>query len=369
MPALPANATYTTPLGVVGRQAMVVSAHPLASEVGSRILKQGGNAWDAAIAVQFALAVVYPVAGNIGGGGFAVFREKDGSVGSLDFREKAPLTAHRNMYLDDQGEVVTRGSLEGHLAAGVPGSVDGMVTLYGKYGSLPWSTLIQPSIDLAANGFTLSEEGSDALNQTQELFSQVNTFEIGMVKKEHWQPGQKLIQPELSKTLTRIRDQGRDGFYSGETASLIIDEMKRGGGIISFEDLQKYHSTWRDPLIGNYRGHRIISMPPPSSGGVALLQLLEGIEPYPVARYGHNQWRNIHLMTEIEKRVYADRATYLGDPDFYQVPVNMLLDTQYLKERMSAITLRKSTPATAIKEGNVRGCRERRNNSFFDCRS
>ncbi|MBK8502948.1 MAG: gamma-glutamyltransferase [Saprospiraceae bacterium] len=344
---------HTTPLGVIGRQAMVVSAHPLASGVGSRILKQGGNAWDAAIAVQFALAVVYPVAGNIGGGGFAVFREEDGSVGSLDFREKAPLAAHRNMYLDEQGEVLGRKSLEGHLAAGVPGSVDGMVTLYGKYGSLPWSTLLQPSIDLAANGFTLTEEGATALNRSRDLFIQVNTFDVGMVKQEPWQSGEELIQPELSKTLIRIRDQGRDGFYAGETASLIIDEMKRGQGIISFEDLQKYHSTWRDPLIGYYRGNRIVSMPPPSSGGVALLQLLGGIESYPVARYGHNQWRNMHLMTEIEKRVYADRATYLGDPDFYKVPVEMLLDTQYLKDRMSAINLRKSTPATAIKEGNV----------------
>lgn len=345
--------SHHTTSGVIGQQAMVVSAHPLASEVGSRILRQGGNAWDAAIAVQFALAVVYPVAGNIGGGGFAVFREANGSVGSLDFREKAPLRADRNMYLDGVGEIAGRKSLEGHLAAGVPGSVDGMVTLYGKYGSLPWSTLIQPAIDLAANGFLLSKEGAEALIRGQELFKEVNSFEIGLVKEDIWQVGEKLIQPELSQTLLRIRDQGRDGFYAGETAKLITDEMARGNGIISLEDLRRYHSVWRDPLLGFYRGRRIISMPPPSSGGVALLQLLEAIEQFPLTRYGHNQWRTIHLMTEIEKRVYADRATYLGDPDFYEVPVAMLLDTQYLKERMAAINLKRSTPATAVKQGKV----------------
>lgn len=339
--------------GVIGDKAMVVSAHPLASEVGASIMRIGGNAWDAAIGVQFALAVVYPVAGNIGGGGFAVFRDVDGNVGSLDFREKAPKKADRDMYLDDEGNISGRESLEGHLAAGVPGSVDGMVKLYEKYGSLPWEDLVQPAVDLAANGFILSEEGAASLNRAQDLFEKVNTHAIHMARDQPWKEGDRLIQEDLAKTLERIRDDGRKGFYSGETAKLLLDEMHTGGGIISLEDLNDYSAIWREPLIGSYRGNRIISMPPPSSGGIALLQLLEAVEAYPIARYGHNQWHTIHIMTEIEKRVYADRATYLGDPDFYKVPVDMLLDDQYLEDRMASIRMKKTTPASEIKEGNV----------------
>lgn len=339
--------------GLYGKEAMVVSAHPLASEVGAEILRKGGNAWDAAIAVQFTLSVVYPVAGNIGGGGFAVFRDSQGDVGSLDFREKAPINADRDMFLDKDGNVDGRKSLEGHLASGVPGSVDGMVRLFDRFGSLPWTELIQPAIDLAEKGFILTESGAANLNRARELIEKVNTKPVFLVREESWKSGDLFIQNDLANTLDRISKQGRDGFYSGLTAQLIVEEMQRGNGIITLNDLTRYQSVWRDPLIGNYRGKRIISMPPPSSGGVALLQLLESIESYPIAKYGHNHWKTIHVMTEIEKRVYADRATYLGDPDFYEVPVKMLLDDQYLTDRMSTIDFKYATPAKEIKEGKV----------------
>ncbi|MCB0665680.1 MAG: gamma-glutamyltransferase [Saprospiraceae bacterium] len=339
--------------GLYGKEAMVVSAHPLASEVGAEILRKGGNAWDAAIAVQFALSVVYPVAGNIGGGGFAVFRDSQGNVGSLDFREKAPINAERDMFLDKEGNVNGRKSLEGHLASGVPGSVDGMVRLFDRFGSLPWTELVQPAIDLAEKGFILTESGAANLNRARELIKKLNTKPVFLVREESWKSGDRFIQNDLANTLDRISKQGRDGFYSGLTAQLIVEEMQRGNGIITLDDLADYQSVWRDPLIGNYRGKRIISMPPPSSGGVALLQLLESIESYPIAKYGHNHWKTIHVMTEIEKRVYADRATYLGDPDFYEVPVTMLLDDQYLTDRMSSIDFKEATPSEEIKEGRV----------------
>lgn len=345
----------TTPeiTGVVGEKAMVVSAHPEASRVGAMIMKQGGNAWDASVAVQFALAVVYPVAGNIGGGGFAVYRSADGQIGSLDFREKAPLSASRDMYLDEDENVIDRLSLEGHLASGVPGSVDGMARLHQKFGSLPWRDLVQPAIDLAANGFVLTAKGAASLNRAQDLFRKLNTHPIHFAREHPWKAGMLIKQQELANTLARIRDEGRDGFYKGETARLIVEEMDRGNGIISYEDLNAYRSSWREPIVGEYRGHRVISMPPPSSGGIALVQLLRSIEPYPINKYGHNNWRTIHLMTEIEKRVYADRASYLGDPDYYEVPQDMLLDNGYLQERMAGINVRDFTPSQDVKEGKV----------------
>ncbi len=332
---------------------MVVSAHPLASNVGAEIMKKGGNAWDAAIGVQFALAVVYPVAGNIGGGGFAVYRTEEGQIGALDFREKAPKASHRDMYLTDEGEVIDRLSLEGHLAAGVPGTVDGMVRLHNRFGKLPWGDLVQPAIDLARGGFSLTERGASSLNRAQSLFVKHNTYDMELIKEEPWEQGNVLRQFALAETLERIRDRGRSGFYSGKTAQYLLEEMQRGGGIISQDDLDDYESSWRKPVIGQYRGHRIISMPPPSSGGIAVVQMLEGLESFPVEKYGHNHWKSVHLMTEIEKRAYADRATYLGDPDYFEVPQKMLLDTGYLSRRMAGISLKRTTPAHEIKEGHV----------------
>ncbi len=339
--------------GPIGEKAMISSAHPLATKVGLEVLKDGGNAFDAAIAVQFALAVVFPRAGNIGGGGFAVFRKSDGETGSLDFREKAPLKSSRNMYLNASDEVVKGLSTEGHLAAGIPGSVDGMIRLHEKYGSKPMRALIQPAINLAFYGYPLTEDGAFQLNRFQEVFQKYNGSDFYLLKEDGWKGGDSIKHKELAFTLTQIRDRGRDGFYGGIVGDQMIKEMSLGNGLFSEKDLKNYQALWREPVIGSYRGHKVISMPPPSSGGVALLQLLQGAEAYDIAKMGHNTPETIHILTELERRVYADRATHLGDPDFYDVPVNMLLDTTYNKKRFSSIKKNKKTDSQEVKEGNV----------------
>lgn len=339
--------------GVIADNGMVVSAHPLASKVGVEIMKKGGNAFDAAIAVQFALAVAYPRAGNIGGGGFAVIRTKEGEVQSLDFREKAPLKADRDMYLDDEGNVIKGKSLIGHWAAGVPGSVDGMVKMHEKYGSLPFADLVQPSIDLAENGLVLTEAMAEVLNRFKEEFTTYNSEEFYLLKTSEWQKGDRLYHKDLATTLTRIRDKGRAGFYEGKTAELLLKEMEEGEGLMTQEDLDKYASVWRSPVVGTYKNYRVISMPPPSSGGVALVQLMKGTENFDMKAFGHNSPNAIHAMTELERRVYADRATHLGDPDFYDVPMKMLLDPAYINKRMSTIGLETKTASSDIKEGKV----------------
>ena len=339
--------------GLVADSAMVVSAHSLASEVGAKILKQGGNAVDAAIAVQFALAVVYPVAGNIGGGGFMVIREKDGNTAALDFREKAPAGANRDMYLDDNSEVIENLSLRGHLAAGVPGSVAGMAAAYEKYGSLPWKKLLQPAIKLAAKGFKLTAREASALNRNQEAFTTYNTvLPKFVINPDGWEEGETIRYKDLARTLTLIKEQGRDGFYKGKTARNIVAEMERGNGIISLDDLENYQAQWRPVLTGNYKDCKIISMPPPSSGGVALLQLLNSIAPFDIGALGHNTPDAIHLMTEAERRVYADRATHLGDPDYWNVPVEQLVDPAYNTSRMSNFNPDSATRSASIQAGN-----------------
>ncbi len=340
-------------VGLITDSAMVVSAHPLASQVGVDILRQGGNAVDAAVGVQFALAVVYPAAGNIGGGGFMVIREAEGLTDCLDYREKAPLAAGRDMYLDDEENVIEDLSTRGHRAAGVPGSVDGMFRAHEKYGSLPMEQLIQPSIDLAANGFVLTEREADNLNGNQENFTQYNPVPPDFLLNESgWQAGDTIVMTDLAQTLTLIRDQGRAGFYEGETADKIVAEMERGNGIISLEDLQAYKAKFRQPIIAQYDSFRIISMPPPSSGGIALAQLLNSVEPYPVAEMGHNTAATVHLMAEAERRVYADRATHLGDPDFYAVPQAKLLEKGYSTSRMKTFLTDEVTPSSAVLAGS-----------------
>ncbi len=344
--------TNATPIGVISDSALVVSAHPLASRVGVDILRQGGNAVDAAIAVQFALAVVYPTAGNIGGGGFMIVRTSEGNIDALDFREAAPGLSSRGMYLDPENEVIEKLSTRGHLAAGVPGSVDGMVKAHEKYGSIPWSQLLQPAIDLALGGFTLTEKEASGLNRNQEDFEKYNTVVPAFLMND-WQAGDSIRWLELGKTLERIRDQGRDGFYTGKTASDIVAEMNRGNGIITPGDLANYQSVWREPITGYYKGYKIISMSPPSSGGIALLQLLASVEDYNLKAYGHNTAKAIHLMTEAERRVYADRATHLGDPDFYAVPRDELLDPTYNRQRMASYDPSSATPSDSISAGNL----------------
>ncbi|AHM60320.1 gamma-glutamyltranspeptidase [Flammeovirgaceae bacterium 311] len=337
--------------GLITEQAMVVTAHPLASAVGVDILKQGGNAIDAAIAVQFALAVVYPDAGNIGGGGFLVLRQHDGSIDALDYREAAPGAAHADMYLDEAGEVIEDLSLKGHLAAGVPGTVDGMVQAHEKYGSMPWAALVQPAVSLAAKGFPLTEKEAKKLNEQQKDFLRYNTLRPNFILKDNWQEGDSLRIQDLAAALRLIRDRGRAGFYEGPTANNIVAEMKRGGGIISKEDLQQYSSVWRDPLTANIGPYRIISMPPPSSGGIALIQLLTVTQEYPLQEWGWNSAQSAHLMIEAERRVYADRAEHLGDPDYWEVPVEGLLDSAYILQRMADIDLDRATDSDAVAAG------------------
>ena len=340
-------------VGVIADSAMVVSAHPLASRVGVDILRRGGNAVDAAIGVQFALAVVFPVAGNIGGGGFMVIREAEGRTDCLDYREKAPLAASRNMYLDDEDSVIEDLSTRGHLAAGVPGSVDGMFRAHEKYGSLPMEQLIQPSIDLAADGFVLTEKEADNLNSNQENFARYNPVPPDFLLNEAgWQAGDTIVMADLARTLTLIRNQGRAGFYAGETADKIVAEMERGDGIITLEDLAAYEAKFRQPIVAQYDSFRIISMPPPSSGGIALAQLLNSVEPYPIAEMGHNAAPTVHLMAEAERRVYADRATHLGDPDFYAVPQAKLLEKGYSAARMKTFRTNEVTPSSAVSAGS-----------------
>jgi gamma-glutamyltranspeptidase/glutathione hydrolase len=314
---------------------MVVSASPLASKVGLGILKKGGNAVDAAVAVQFALAVVYPNAGNLGGGGFMVYRAASGETNSLDFREKAAALSSRDMYLDSAGNAITDKSLYGHLAAGVPGSVAGMVEAHQKYGKLKWADLIDPSIELARNGFKVSARQARELNGLKETFTEFNPDGTAFLKAGDWTEGDVLQQQELANTLEQIRDHGRAGFYEGAVADSLIAEMQRGQGIISKEDLKNYKAVWRKPTIGNYKEYKIITMPPPSSGGIALLQLLKSVETYPLKRWGLNADSTVQLVVEAERRVYADRAAYLGDPDFFKVPEQQLLDYAYIKNRMS----------------------------------
>ncbi len=342
-------------VGLIADSAMVSSSHPLASQVGVDIMKKGGNAVDAAIAVQFALAVTHPAAGNIGGGGFMVVRMNDGTTAALDFREKAPAAATTNMYLDKDGNVVQGLSTAGHLASGVPGSVDGMVEAHTKYGTMPWAQLVQPAIDIALNGYPITEREAKWLNEVQKDLIQYNTVKPDWLIRENWKPGDTIRWIDLGHTLERIRDNGRAGFYEGKTADDIVAEMKRGKGLITTEDLKNYKSTWRDPVTGSYKDLKIISMPPSSSGGVCVIQLLKSVEHYPLKDWGFNSPKTIHAMVEAERRVYADRSKYLGDPDFYKVPIAELTDEQYLTQRMASFDPDKATPSDSIRPGKVPG--------------
>jgi gamma-glutamyltranspeptidase/glutathione hydrolase len=335
------------------RNGMVVSARDQASLVGVEILKKGGNAVDAAVAVQFALAVVYPNAGNIGGGGFLVYRSASGETNTLDFREKGPAGASRDMYLDASGNAIVEKSLYGGLAAGVPGTVAGMVEAHQKYGKLPWAALVEPAIALARDGFKISNRQAREMNELHDRFVSLNPLGTPLVKNGKWTPGDMLVQTELSRTLEKIRDQGRKGFYEGSVADSIVAEMKRNGGIITKGDLLSYNAVWRKAITGNYRGYKVITMPPPSSGGLALIQLLKSVEPFPLKRWGFNTDSTVQVMVEAERRVYADRATHLGDPDFYRVPAKQLMDDAYIKSRMSTFTWAKATPSSEVKAGDV----------------
>ena len=335
------------------RNGMVVSANSYASQVGIDVLKKGGNAVDAAVAVQFALAVVYPNAGNIGGGGFMVYRSAKGETSTIDYREKAPAAASRDMYLDAAGHPIVDKSMYGTLAAGVPGAVAGIYEAHQKYGKLPWADLVAPAVDLAARGFVIGERQARELNELQQRFMELNPLGTALAKEGQWLEGEKLVQKELANTLTHIKDKGKAGFYEGPVADSIVAEMKRSGGMMTHQDLKNYQAVWRKPIEGMYRGYKVITMPPPSSGGIALIQLLKSVESFPLKKWGHNADSTVQVMVEAERRVYADRAAHLGDPDFYKVPQKQLMDDAYIKNRMSSFSWDKATPSAMLNAGTV----------------
>lgn len=326
--------SYNTVKNITTKKAAVVTAHPLASEIGKSILEQGGNAIDASIAVQYALAVVYPVAGNIGGGGFMVVHTANGESHSIDFRETAPAAAHKDMYLDENGDAIAAKSLDGHLAPGVPGTVAGIYLAHKKFGKLSMDKLIKPAIKLAEHGFVITQQEADGLNKHADAFVNLNTVPNAFSKNTAWKSGDTLVQKDLSNTLKRIKKQGQAGFYEGETARLIIEEMQRGGGIITLEDLKNYKPVIREPRVFSYKDKKIVSMDLPSSGGLMLQQMLKMLEPYDLKGMGFQSAEAIHHIVEVERRAYADRTEYMGDPDFVDVPVEALLNTEYITNRM-----------------------------------
>jgi gamma-glutamyltranspeptidase/glutathione hydrolase len=328
---------------------MVISSDSLATQVGVEILKKGGNAVDAAVAVGFALAVTYPQAGNIGGGGFMVIRMANGETVTIDFREKAPMKASENMFLDENGNFVPEKSQVGHLSVGVPGSVAGLLLALEKYGTMSRREVLEPAIELAEKGFIVNEGLANAFKNAFEHFKKFpSTMRYFSKNGQPYSAGDRLVQKDLAKVLKLIRDKGRDGFYKGKVADLIVDEMKRGGGLITYEDLENYQPVLRKPVVGNYRGYEIISMGPPSSGGVCLIELLNILENFDLKKYGFGSSYTIHYLVEAMKRVYADRAEYLGDPDFVQIPLDKLLSKEYAKELASEIDTFYATPSSRI---------------------
>lgn len=358
---------------IVAEKAALSTAHPEATKIGLAVLKKGGNAYDCAVAVHFALAVCYPTAGNIGGGGFANIRKADGTADILDFRETAPAKASRDMYLDSAGNVIKDKSIYGALPAGVPGSVRGMYDLHKKYGSLPWAELVQPAINLAYKGFPITKMQAEEFNNHKENFDKYSSTpdylrqyrysratdyltryiltENRSIKYIPWKEGDTLTIPDLAKTLEAIRDEGFEGFYRGWVADSIVAEMQRSGGIISHQDLTNYTCIWRKPLVGDYRGYKVYTMPPPSAGGIALLQILNVLETMNMKTRGFNTILSVWPMVEAEKLAYADRSKYIGDPDFINIPVDTLLKPQYMRNRFFSLLTVRANPSEGIKPG------------------
>ena len=334
----------------------VVSARKEASEIGVEIMKKGGNAFDAMVAVHLALAVTYPIAGNIGGGGFVVYHTSDGESGSLDFREKAPGKAFKDMYLDKNGDVIENMSTLGGAAVGVPGSISGIFEIHSKFGSLPIEDLFQPSIELAKNGFVVTKKQEEALKDKLLDFINVNGSES--LFSQNYKQGDTLKNLNLSITLDKISKNGPKAFYEGEIAEMIIEEIEESGGIMTVEDLKNYNSVWRDPIKFKYKGLDIISMPLPSSGGILLGQLLKAIEGYDIGQFGHNSVESIQLMVEAERRAYADRSFYMGDPDFNKLPVYELMDDEYVNSRMASFSWDKATLSSEVSHGEIKTIEE-----------
>ena len=353
--------------GFIAENAMVVSAREEASKIGLDIMKQGGNAFDAMIATDLALLVSYPIAGNIGGGGFMVFRMADGTSGALDYREMAPILATKNMYLDQEGKVMSEKSKTGALAIGVPGTIAGLFEIHNKFGTISIEKLIQTAINLANAGIVITLAQANRLNQHKASFRNVNQRQI--LYDKQWRAGDIIKNPSLAKTLERIKTEGRDGFYKGKTADFIVNKVQNLGGIITKEDLENYNVKWRDPIIFNYNGHKIISMPPPSSGGICLAQILKTIEPYNIGQYKHNSKKYIQLMVEAERRSYADRSYFLGDPDFVDISKDSLTSIKYLSKRMKSFNWDKATKSSDLSRGSFLGHEsdETTHYSIVDC--
>lgn len=339
--------------GLITEKAMVVTATKEASKIGSYILEKGGNAFDAMVATEMALAVSYPYAGNLGGGGFMAYRTQYEEIGTLDFREKAPLTASRDMYLDENGEFISKKSSVGSLAVGVPGTIAGIFAVHEKFGSLPMNEILEPVIELAKNGYYITEKQSEVFNYYNEIILEVN--QESSIYTETYSLGDTLKNIALANTLERIANNGRSEFYQGETAEKLIEFMKSKNGIMTMEDLNAYEVEWRDPIEFTYKDLNVISMAPPSSGGICLAQILKMIEPHDISDYKHNSEKAIQLIAEAERRAYADRSYFLGDPDFTTIPVDTLLSINYLNERMSDFSFEKATPSDSVSHGNIVG--------------
>ncbi len=339
------------PTGLVTSKAMVVSAREEASQIGAQIMQEGGNAFDAMIATELALAVSYPYAGNIGGGGFMVYRKYNGETGSLDYREKAPLAATKDMYLDKNGDVIKGLSTETGLAIGVPGTIAGVFEVHKKYGTLPMETILKPVIDLARKGVVVTQKQEERLNKYRKAIVKANGSET--LFSYPFQTNDTIKYEALANTLERIAKNGRDEFYKGETAQKLVNFLQAKGSIITLEDLASYEAKWRNPIVNSYRDYKLISMAPPSSGGITLGQILKMIEPFDLAKMGHNSEQYIQVIVEAERRAYADRNHFLGDPDFVKVPVNELLDESYLKDRMATFSFEKATKSEEVSHGSI----------------
>lgn len=340
--------------GLITQKAMVVSAREEASKIGSMIMEQGGNAFDAMVATEMALAVTYPYAGNLGGGGFMVYRTADGQVGALDYREKAPGAADKDMYLDEEGNVIPNLSTEGAMAVGVPGTISGIFAAHEKFGSMPIEKLLQPVVDLANNGYVVTEKQAKRFEKYSEVFNRVNE-DSTMLYSTAFAKAETVKNPALAKTLERIIANGKSEFYGGETGQKMVEYLQEKGGIMTVDDLKAYEAQWRTPVSFEYDNLKIISMSPPSSGGVCLAQIMQMIEPYDVSQLGHNSEKTIQVITEAERRAYADRSFYLGDPDFVDIPIETLISDDYGTNRMDTFSWDKATPSSEVNHSDLPG--------------
>jgi gamma-glutamyltranspeptidase/glutathione hydrolase len=337
--------------GLVTQKAMVVTAREEASKIGADILKKGGNAFDAMVGTELALAVAYPFAGNLGGGGFMVYRKNNGEIGALDYREKAPLAATKNMYLDASENVIEGKSILGAMAVGVPGTIAGVFATHKKFGTLSIEEILQPVIELAKRGVIVTKKQEKRIKNYQPLFLEVNKDTI--IFSKNWQENDTIKYPALAETLIRIQQNGKEEFYNGETAKRLVKFIQENGGIITLEDLSKYEAKWRTPITFNYNDIKVISMSPPSSGGICLAQIMKAVEPFNLDEFGHNSTKSIQVITEAERRAYADRSYFLGDPDFVTIPQKELISKEYSKKRMSDFSFEKATKSSDVSHGSI----------------